>query len=166
VFDYVVINDDLQTATADVLQIASQAYGSRPESDLPSDHSPWRASEMRSNGGGTYYNPPGDVYPKGRSISLIDGTDQDLIEVRADAAAHTYSTSRLFRLLSAYVADDEVLIGLYSTGSFELASVISDAVDLIAYEAQVQNGSLTRSGYFAMSADVAEIGVSAPVTRA
>jgi hypothetical protein len=127
--------------------------------ERPTDYQLWEKSELAAVAGGSYFNPPNDLVTSGREIIVSELASSASMNIIAGDEA-TYYATELFEVLTSYLHPDESLFGLYRRGTYLVAPLLMNAVDLVTYEVQIQSGGLTRSGYYAVPNQIADRGLA------
>jgi hypothetical protein len=122
------------------------------------DYELWKQSELRAVAGGSYFNPTTDLAAVGRELIVpeIFGPVQMNFEDRGES---TFYGCELFNVLASQLRAREALFGFYIRGHYDLAPLLTDAADLVTYEAQVQEGTLARAGYYSVGYEAADRGL-------
>jgi len=127
--------------------------------DLPSDYDLWQQSEFRALAGGSYFNPTAELISIGRRLITPGALDSHSINIR-NTGGRTFSISELFKVLASQLRPEETMFGLYDRFSHQLAPLLTNAIDLMAYECQVTVGHLVCIGYYAVPNEVADAGLA------
>lgn len=126
--------------------------------DGRSDHEIKRSSDERVHVGGSYFNPPELLLNKGRRI---DGAEfgEEFVANFAGHGAPTYLITQRYHVATASLNAGELLFAAYSRDGRLIAPLIYDEERLVDFEWQVQDGTFTALGLFAVPYDVGEIGL-------
>lgn len=125
------------------------------------DYQLWEKSELAAVAGGGYFNPAVDLMTSGREIIVPELVYSAPMNFTPDGEA-THFVTELFQILTSYLHPDESLFGFYRRGNHLLVPFLPHAISLATYEAQVQSGDLTRSGYYAVPNEIADRGLAQP----
>src|ERR1700691_4473717 len=111
------------------------------------DYELWEQSELRAVAGGNYFNPTADLVAVGRKLVVPETFEPVRMNIE-DRRQSTFYGWELFNILESQLRTEGALFGLYIRGRYDLAPLLTDAADLVTYEAQVQAGTLVLSGYY------------------
>jgi hypothetical protein len=128
-------------------------------SDLPSDYDLWQQSEFRALAGGSYFNPTAELISVGRRLIAPDTLDHHSMNI-TNTGERTFLISELFNVLASQLRPEELMFGLYDRVSHQLAPLLTNAIDLMAYECQVTVGYLACICYYAVPNEVADGGLA------
>lgn len=127
--------------------------------NLLNDYELWQRSEFRALAGGSYFNPTKELMSVGRCLVAPDMLDPYTVNIGYDGGP-TFAVSKLFSALASQLRPEETMFGLYGRASHQLAPLLTNAIDLMAYECQVRLGDLTCVGYYAVSNEIADLGLA------
>jgi hypothetical protein len=125
-----------------------------------SDHEVLLASSAGEYIGDGYFNPTSQFREVARFLDVgFDGPlnfDLDALD------RPTYVLVESFEMLRGKLMQEEVLFGLYSNGSYELAPNIWNVVRLLDFESRVSSGALLRIGFYGVLTSNANRGMATP----
>ncbi len=113
--------------------------------------------------GGGYYNPVDEFQDQARPL-----TSERLSEITRCpphlstevGTEPTFHVARLHQELLSLAAPDDTVFGMYDTGSYTFAVLITTETRLIEFELQVASGALERCGFFALHRHQASQGLA------
>jgi hypothetical protein len=123
------------------------------------DYELWEHGEQRAVAGGNYFNPTADLIAVGRKLVVPETFETPRMNFEGRGQS-TFYGCELFNVLASQLKAEEVMFGLYLRGYYNLAPLLTDATDLVTYEAQVQAGALVRAGYYTIGYEAAERGLA------
>ena len=114
--------------------------------------------------GGGYYDPVEEFIRVARPLSspeLLEAMDDTDINL-ANSDLPTYVVETLYHAVKSLLGDDECAFGLYSLPNYQVAVFLTDEYRLMDFESQVAAGSARREGFFALTTEFADIGMTRP----
>jgi hypothetical protein len=104
--------------------------------------------------GGGYYNPVGEFITRARKLrskrleELCQGASVMAVNESPDL---TFVVASLYEEISSLLRTDERNFGVYARGPYRFAVLITGEERLIDFEVQVNSGSFSRVGFFALN---------------
>jgi hypothetical protein len=112
--------------------------------------------------GGGYYNPVGEFISRARRLrsKRLDELSQGArVMAISESSNLTFVVASLYKELSSLLLTDERIFGVFARKHYRFAVLITVEERLMDFEVQVNAGTLSRGGFFALNRQQANEGL-------